>query len=197
MNPATILLYPFDCRGVLGRAAYRRNLSVLVLVGALITRLDLLPGDAAWGWTILATAIGLSFDARRYHDMGRSAAWIVWANLIGAALAVVAFQFIPNALDYIPLPSDWRVDDAGQAVFGRFVLPAIVGVVIGNSQSRMLILESEEVERGGGGRTLIQQYESLSLGIVVHASEVFKSESQLLNKSLGEYLESMKLLRRG
>lgn len=71
------------------------------------------------------------------------------------------------------------------------------GVVIGNSQSRMLILESEEVERGGGGRTLIQQYESLSLGIVVHAGEVFKSESQLLNKTLGEHLEGMKLLRRG
>jgi uncharacterized membrane protein YhaH (DUF805 family) len=137
MNPATILLYPFDWRGVLSRAAYRRNLTILVLTGALIKRLDLLPAGASLGWTLLAAAIGLSFDARRYHDIGWSAAWIAWANLIGVLLAIVAFQFIPNALDYIPLPADWRLDAAGRAVFGRFVLPALVGVIIGNIAQSM------------------------------------------------------------
>jgi hypothetical protein len=132
MNPAAILIYPFDWRGLMSRAAYRRNLSILVLVGLLIDRLDLLPGAASYGWTVLAAAIGLSFDARRYHDMGRSAAWIVWANLIAAALAVVIFQFIPNVLDSIPLPEGWLPDAAGEAVLGRFALPALVGVVVGN-----------------------------------------------------------------
>ncbi len=132
MNPAAILLYPFDWRGVLSRAAYRRNLSILVLVGVLVDRLDLLPGAASCGWTILAAAIGLSFDALRYHDMGRSAAWIVWANAIAAALAIAAFQFIPNILDLIPLPEDWRPDAAGEAVLGRFALPALVGAIVGN-----------------------------------------------------------------
>ncbi len=132
MNPAAILFYPFDWRGVLGRAAYRRNLAVLVLVGLLVDRLDLLSGAASYGWTALAAAIGLSFDARRYHDMGRSAAWIVWANAIAAILAIVAFQFIPNVLDYIPLPEDWRPDSTGVVVLGRFALPALVGLVVGN-----------------------------------------------------------------
>lgn len=132
MNPTAILLYPFDWRGVLSRAAYRRNLSILVLAGALIKRLGVLPDAYPFAWTMIAVVIGLSFDARRYHDIGRSAAWIVWANLIAAVLAIVVFQFIPNALDYVPLPEDWRPDAAGQAVLGRFALPAVVGVLIGN-----------------------------------------------------------------
>jgi len=140
MNLTAILLYPFDWRGVLSRAAYRRNISVLVLTGALIKRLGLLPDAYSLAWTALAFAIGLSFDARRYHDIGRSAAWIVWANLIAAALAIAAFQFVPNALNYIPLPRDWLPDAAGQAVLGRFALPAVVGVLIGNvAQSLFLV----------------------------------------------------------
>ena len=140
MNPAAILLGLFDWRGVLTKAAYRRNLSILVLVDLLIGRLDILSGPASYGWMALATAMGLSFDARRYHDMGRSAAWIVWANLLFAAFAIALFQFIPNVLDYIPLPEDWRVDAAGQAVFGRFVLPALIGAILGNVVQSLWLL---------------------------------------------------------
>jgi hypothetical protein len=132
MNPMTILLGLFDWRGVLSRAAYRRNLSILVLVNLLIGRLDLLHGPASEVWTVLSAAMGLSFDARRYHDLGRSAAWIVWANLIFGALAIVVFQFIPNVLDYVPLLAALGIDPNADVVFGRFVIPAIVGVVVGN-----------------------------------------------------------------
>ncbi len=47
MNPATILLGLFDWRGVLTKAAHRRNLSILVLVDLLIGRLDILSGPAS------------------------------------------------------------------------------------------------------------------------------------------------------
>ena len=129
MNLATIVLGLFGWRGVLGRAAYQRNLSILFLVNLIVGRLDLLSGAAAYGWLAAAVAMGLSFDARRYHDIGRSAAWIVWANVISVAAAIAIFQFIPNILDNIPLPEDWRLD---HAVFGRFVIPAVAGVVVGN-----------------------------------------------------------------
>ena len=132
MNAAAILLYPFDWRGVLSRGAYRRNASILVLVGLIINRLDLLPGMASLVWTAAAAAMGLSFDARRYHDIGRSAAWIVWANLIAAALTIAAFQFFPNMLGSVPLPERWRPDAAGEAILGRFALPAFAGVILGN-----------------------------------------------------------------
>jgi hypothetical protein len=132
MTPATIVLGLFDWRGVMSRAAYRRNLSILVVVNLLIRKLDLVSGAAAFGWMALITAIGLSLDARRYHDMGRSAAWIVWVNFIAAALAVAIFQFVPNILGAIPLPEDWRIDAAGEAIFGRLVIPALVGAIGGN-----------------------------------------------------------------
>lgn len=140
-----LLLYFFDWRGVLSRADYRRNISILFLVGALIRQLGLLPDAYSFAWTAIAVAIGLSFDARRYHDIGRSAAWIVWANLIAAASAVVVFQFIPNALDYVPLPEDWRPDAAGQAVLGRFALPAVVGVLIGNVAQSLFLASARSL----------------------------------------------------
>jgi uncharacterized membrane protein YhaH (DUF805 family) len=146
MNPLTILIYPFDWRGVLNRAAYRRNLSILVLVDLIIGRLDLLSESASYGWTALITIIGLSFNARRYHDMGRSAAWIVWANLVFAAVAVAIFQFIPNILDSIPLPEGWRVDAAGEAVFWRFVLPAVVGAICGNIVQSLWLMVAPSAE---------------------------------------------------
>jgi hypothetical protein len=145
MNPIAILLYPFDWRGVLSRADYRRNFSILVLTGALIKRLGLLPEAYPFVWTAIALAIGLSFDARRYHVIGRSAAWIVWANLIAAALAIVVFQFVPNAFDYIPLPEGWRPDAAGQAVLGRLALPALVGVLIGNVAQSLFLASAPSV----------------------------------------------------
>jgi hypothetical protein len=132
MTPATIILGLFDWRGVMSRAAYRRNLSILVVLNLLIRRLDLLSGAAAFGWMALVTAIGLSLDARRYHDMGRSAAWIVWVNFIAAALAVAIFQLVPNVLGAIPLPEGWRVDAAGEAIIGRLIIPALVGAIGGN-----------------------------------------------------------------
>jgi hypothetical protein len=145
MNPTAILLYVFDWRGVLSRGDYRRNISILFLVGALVRQLGLLPDAHSFAWTAIAIAIGLSFDARRYHDMGRSAAWIVWANLIAAALAIVVFQFIPNALDFVPLPEDWRPDAAGQAVLGRFALPALVGALIGNVAQSLFLASARSL----------------------------------------------------
>ncbi len=107
MNLTAILTYPFDWRGVLSRGDYRRNISILFLAGALITQasvssLKLIPGQ---GFRAISVAVGLSFDARGAITISRrSAAWIIWANLIAAALAIVVFEFIPNALDYVPLP---------------------------------------------------------------------------------------------
>jgi hypothetical protein len=132
MNPARLLLGLFDWRGTLARAPYRRNVAILVLVDLICRRLGLLSDDALIIWTAVLWAISLAFFAKRYHDMGRSAAWIVWANLISAVVALVAFQVFPDALAFIPLP-DW-LHPGGQAewIIGRWVLPALVGVAVGS-----------------------------------------------------------------
>jgi hypothetical protein len=70
----------------------------------------------------------------------------------------------------------------------------VTGVIIGNSRSRMLVLETEEIEQQDSTRTVVQQYESLTLGIAVQAKEVFSLKSQLLGGTFGEYLERNKLL---
>jgi hypothetical protein len=132
MNPANLLLGLFDWRGTLARAAYRRNVAILVLVDQILRRLDLLSDSALIVWTALLWAIGLSFIARRYHDMGQSAAWIVWANLVAAALALAVFQFFPNALDFVPLPDWLHLGGQAQWIFGRLVLPALVGAAVGS-----------------------------------------------------------------
>jgi hypothetical protein len=132
MNPATLILALFDWRGTLARGAYRRNAAILVFVDLILRRLDLLGASALIAWTALMWAVGLSFIARRYHDMGRSAAWIVWANLIAAALALIVFQFYPDALNAIPLPDWLRPGGQAEWVIGRLVLPAVVGAAVGS-----------------------------------------------------------------
>jgi hypothetical protein len=85
---------------------------------------------------------------------------------------------------------------SGSPLLTNWPTPEVLGVVIGNSKNPMLILDTEEREQNSGGLTRIQVYESLSLGIAVHGSEVFKSKSELLNMTIGEYLDARKLLRK-
>jgi hypothetical protein len=68
--------------------------------------------------------------------------------------------------------------------------PQALGVIIGNSQSRMRILEREEVEAGANTRTVIQEFESLSLGIAVHAREIMQLESKLLGSEIRTHVRS-------
>jgi len=74
----------------------------------------------------------------------------------------------------------------------------VTGVVIGNSKSRMLVLESEEIEKQMGEKatrkTVVEQYESLSLGVAVQAEEIFGIRSELLGDAIGGYFEKNKLL---
>jgi hypothetical protein len=64
----------------------------------------------------------------------------------------------------------------------------VMGVVIGNSKSRMLVLDSEEIDESSGARTILQQYESLSLGIAVRAADVFALRSRMLGKTIGQFV---------
>jgi len=64
----------------------------------------------------------------------------------------------------------------------------INGVIIGNSESRMLVLQSEERQTAEEGKTVVEQYESLRLGIAVRIDQIFQLKSQMLGKTIGEYL---------
>jgi len=68
------------------------------------------------------------------------------------------------------------------------------GVVIGNSESRMLVFRSEERVHEGTTATTVEQYEALTLGIAVEASTVLAQRSALLGKSIREHLVDHALL---
>lgn len=64
----------------------------------------------------------------------------------------------------------------------------VVGVVVGNSKSKMLVLDSEETSTDGKTTTLIEQYESLALGVSVQAGFILGLHSRLLGCSLNDFL---------
>jgi hypothetical protein len=74
--------------------------------------------------------------------------------------------------------------------------PVILGVVIGNSESRMLVFRSEEKVTEPDGQFSVEQYESLQLGIAVQGKVVLAKQSSLLGSSIEEHLRSQNLLVR-
>jgi hypothetical protein len=68
------------------------------------------------------------------------------------------------------------------------------GIVIGNSESRMLVFRSEERVSEFNSMTSVEQYEALSLGIAVQASAVLNQRSELLGATIREHLAKHSLL---
>jgi len=65
---------------------------------------------------------------------------------------------------------------------------SISGMIIGNSKTSMLVLETEEIGESSSEKIVIQQYESLSLGIAIQAKEIFQQKSTLLGDAIFEFL---------
>ena len=62
------------------------------------------------------------------------------------------------------------------------------GVVLGNSEARMLVFRSEERLTHGAVVAAVEQYEALTLGIAVEAKAVLTQTSTLLGKTIREHL---------
>lgn len=70
----------------------------------------------------------------------------------------------------------------------------IHGVLIGNSESRMLVFRAQERVGEGAEITTVEQYEALTLGIAVEAGMALPQQSRLLGKSLREHLAEHSLI---
>jgi hypothetical protein len=70
----------------------------------------------------------------------------------------------------------------------------IHGVVIGNSETRMMVFRSEERVAEPTATATVEQYEALTLGIAVAAGDVLSRESRLLGTSVRDHLEAHNLL---
>ncbi len=78
---------------------------------------------------------------------------------------------------------------SGAPLLNADTIPTVFGVVIGNSESRMLVHHSTEVDAGGEQR-ITEQYESLTLGIAVRSDAILRLKSKLITGTIGEHLES-------
>jgi hypothetical protein len=71
----------------------------------------------------------------------------------------------------------------------------VTGVLIGNSKTSMLVFDSAEVEKSPTSETVVERYESLSLGIAVQARKIFDIKSALLDNTLGEHFRENGMLK--
>lgn len=71
---------------------------------------------------------------------------------------------------------------------------AVAGVVIGNSTSKMLVFSSREVDSISSEVSIVEQYESLSLGVAIQATSVFGQYSNLAGVTIGARLATLGLI---
>jgi trypsin-like peptidase len=70
----------------------------------------------------------------------------------------------------------------------------IHGMIIGNTDTRMMVFRSEERIQESGNTTVVEQYEALVLGVAVSADEILTKHSNLLGMTIEEHLAQHKLL---
>jgi hypothetical protein len=82
--------------------------------------------------------------------------------------------------------------------FGRHISDqSIVGVVVGNSSSQMLVYAEEDIDVSGTQTNIVQHWERLNLGLAVQGESILGRRSQLLGRSLREFLAARGRLRVG
>jgi uncharacterized membrane protein YhaH (DUF805 family) len=119
---ASLLWLLFDWRGCIGRVTYRVGLLVTVLVNEAVAYATDAPQTTRLALTALSFAIVLSLEAKRFHDIGRSAAWIVWVNLAALPIGLLIRATVPDIFDLLEvdetlpaislLPQVWPVQGA-------------------------------------------------------------------------------------
>ena len=72
--------------------------------------------------------------------------------------------------------------------------PVIKGLIIGNSESKMMVYQSSEHIREAEETTIVEQYETMTLGIAVTAGEILAQHSSLLGVTIGEHLKANRLI---
>ena len=71
--------------------------------------------------------------------------------------------------------------------------PSIIGVIVGNRATEMLVMSDRE-KTVNGSETIVERYESLQLGIALQSSSLMSLSSKTLGTTIRAYLEEAKLL---
>lgn len=127
----SLLWLLFDWRGRIGRRTYRAGLLVTVLLNQTVAYATDASQTTRLALTGLSFTIVLALEAKRFHDIGLSAAWIFWVNLATVPLGLIAQAAMPDVLDLIAsthaLPLNALLPDI------RFLPGAVLGLALGST----------------------------------------------------------------
>src|SRR3990172_4994834 len=70
----------------------------------------------------------------------------------------------------------------------------IHGVIIGNTDTRMMVFRSQETIQEDAKTTIVEQYDALSLGVAVTADDILPRKSRLLGASVEKHLAVHELI---
>ena len=128
---------------------------------------------------------------------------IDWARF---AIDIRAFRgHVVSALSFDLLKANPRVYElsfqsprglSGAPLFTTESSPQVVGLIVKNRATQMLVLSSRE-KVSETAEKITETYESLQLGIAVQSGALADVHSQLLNGTLREHLRKMGLLKMG
>jgi uncharacterized membrane protein YhaH (DUF805 family) len=127
----SLLWLLFDWRGRVGRRTYRAGLLVTVLLNQTVAYATDASQTTRLALTGLSFTIVLALEAKRFHDIGLSAAWIFWVNLATVPLGLIAQAAMPDVLGLLAsthaLPLNALLPDI------RFLPGAVLGLALGST----------------------------------------------------------------
>lgn len=193
-HPAVGIFHPTTCTQTGIRIA---EMEVLAGDIGLLQAEFIEPSQESWlfplHWSVGQMTLGSLIRAPGYayadHSVG-SDRFIVQRSFQGSIVSEIG-TYLPAGMNSNPFGVYETSFAAPRGHSGAPLLREdgrVVGVVIGNSKSKMLVLDAEETSTDGKTTTLIEQYESLALGVSVQAGFVLGLHSRLLRCSINDYL---------
>lgn len=127
----SLLWLLFDWRGRISRSTYRAGLLMTVLLNEAVTYGTDAPQTTRFVLTALSVVIVLALEAKRFHDIGRSAAWILWVNLATLPIGLLIRAAVPDIFDLVDVTETLPVIRLLPEVW--FVQGALLGLALGSS----------------------------------------------------------------
>jgi uncharacterized membrane protein YhaH (DUF805 family) len=127
----SLLWLLFDWRSRISRGTYRAGLLVTVLLNETVAYATDASPTTRLALTGLGFTIVLALEAKRFHDIGLSAAWIFWVNLATVPLGLIAQAAMPDILNLMASNNVLPLNDLLPDI--RFLPGAVLGLALGSA----------------------------------------------------------------
>jgi uncharacterized membrane protein YhaH (DUF805 family) len=126
----SLLWLLFDWRGRISRGTYRAGLLLTILLNETVAYATDASQATRLALTGLSFTIVLALEAKRYHDIDRSAAWIFWVNLVTVPIGLLVKAAAPDVFDLIASNHALPLNDLLPDI--RLLPGAVFGLALGS-----------------------------------------------------------------